>query len=93
MAYISNIQTKHGQFQKGTSGNPSGRPAGSRNRSTWLAEQLLEGEYEQLIKQAITMAKEGNIHALRLCLERVIPIRKERSIELELPPPHPPCQH
>jgi hypothetical protein len=32
------------------------------------------------------MAKGGNILALRLCLERVIPIRKERSIELDLPP-------
>lgn len=79
-------RTKEGLFRKGTSGNPSGRPIGSRNQATLLAEQLLEGESEQLIRQAITMAKKGNTHALRLCLERVIPIRKERSIELELPP-------
>jgi hypothetical protein len=76
---------KHGQFKKGTSGNPSGRPIGSRNRATLLAEQLLEGEAEPLIRECINLAKKGNIHALRLCLERVIPIRKERSIELGLP--------
>ena len=86
MTNKSDIRTKHGQFKKGTSGNPSGRPIGSRNRATLLAEQLLEGEAEQLIRQCVSLAKKGNIHALRLCLERVLPIRKERSIELELPP-------
>ena len=30
-------------FQKGQSGNPAGRPRGSRNRSTILFENLLEG--------------------------------------------------
>jgi hypothetical protein len=81
----SNTRTKHGEFKEGTSGNPSGRPVGSRNRSVLLAEQLLEGEAEQLIRQAVTLAKKGNTYALRLCLERVLPIRKERSIELDLP--------
>jgi len=74
------------RYKKGTSGNPSGRPTGSRNRATLLAEQLLDGEAEQLVRQAVKLAKKGNVHALRLCLERVLPIRKERSIELELPP-------
>src|ERR1017187_2071154 len=84
----SKIRTKDGQFKKGTSGNPSGRPTGSRNRATLMAEQYLEGEAEQLTRKVVDMAKGGNILALRLCLERVIPIRRERSIELELPPAH-----
>ena len=75
-----------GKFKKGTSGNPSGRPLGSRNKATLLAEQLLDGEAEQLTRQVVNLAKKGNIQALRLCLERLIPIRKERSIELDLPP-------
>ena len=43
MANKSDTRTKQGKFKKGTSGNPSGRPIGSRNRATLLAEQLLEG--------------------------------------------------
>src|SRR4051794_181498 len=31
-------------FQPGQSGNPHGRPKGSRNKTTLLAEALLEGE-------------------------------------------------
>ena len=86
MANESNTRTKDGQFKKGASGNPSGRPPGSRNRATLLAEHLLEGESEQLVSKAIKLAKKGNVHALRLCLERLLPIRKERTIALELPP-------
>ena len=31
-----------GKFQKGVSGNPAGRPLGSRNRASLLMESLLE---------------------------------------------------
>ncbi|MGA2988794.1 MAG: DUF5681 domain-containing protein [Terriglobia bacterium] len=79
------MKTNKGQFQKNTSGNPSGRPVGSRNRATLLAEQLLEGEAPQLIRKAFELANNGDVHALRLCLSRVYPIPKERCIDLELP--------
>ena len=75
-----------GHFSKGTSGNPSGRPPGSRNHATLLMESLLEGEAEQLTRKAIELALGGDITALRLCLERLIPPRKDRPIHLILPP-------
>jgi Family of unknown function (DUF5681) len=75
-----------GQWPKGTSGNPSGRPPGSRNKATLAMEALLEGEAEQLTRKAIEMALEGETFALRLCLERLLPARKDRPIELNLPP-------
>ena len=75
-----------GQFSKGTSGNPSGRPPGSRNHATLLMESLLEGEAEQLTRKAIELALAGDITALRLCLERLMPPRKDRPIHLILPP-------
>ena len=75
-----------GHFSKGTSGNPSGRPLGSRNHATVLMESLFEGEAEQLTRKAIEMALAGDITALRLCLERLIPPRKDRPIHLILPP-------
>jgi len=74
-----------GRFHKGVSGNPSGRPPGSRNRATLLLESLLENEGEQLIQKAIEMALEGETTTMRLCLDRLIPVRKDRPIHLPLP--------
>jgi hypothetical protein len=79
-------RSSKGQFKKGTSGNPTGRPAGSRNKASLLVEQLLEDDAEALGRKVIEMAKEGNTHALRLALERIVPPRKERTIELDLRP-------
>src|SRR4029077_7685570 len=44
-------------WHPGQSGNPSGRPKGSRNRTTLAAEALLDGEAEQLTRKAIELAK------------------------------------
>ncbi len=74
-----------GRFQKGVSGNPSGRPRGSRNRATRLAEAMLEHEAEELMRQAIDLAKSGDTVALRLCIERLVAKRTERAIQFELP--------
>src|SRR5450759_4888192 len=74
-----------GHFSKGTSGNPAGRPLGSRTHATLLMESLLEGEAEQLTRKAMELAMAGDITALRLCLERLIPPRKDRPIHLLLP--------
>ena len=75
-----------GRFSKGTSGNPSGRPLGSRNHATVLMESLLEGRAEELLQKTMEMALAGDITALRLCLERLMPVRKDRPIQLSLPP-------
>lgn len=82
----SSQRTTKGKFKKGASGNPAGRPAGSRNKGTLACEQLLDDECQLLILKAMEMGKKGNIHALRLCLERILPVRKERTIHLELRP-------
>jgi hypothetical protein len=74
-----------GHFQKGQSGNPAGRPRGSRNRSTLAAEILLEGEAEALTRRAIELALEGDTTALKLCLERIVPRRRSRSVAFDLP--------
>ena len=48
-----------GQFAKGTSGNPAGRPPGSRNHATLLMESLLEEEAETLTAKLLNWRKEG----------------------------------
>jgi hypothetical protein len=73
------------QFQRGVSGNPGGRPLGARNRATVLAEQLLEGEAERLVREAIDRAMAGDVLAMRLCLERILPVLRGRRIQLDLP--------
>ena len=74
------------QWRKGVSGNPAGRPRGSRNRATLAMEALLEEGAAQLIHKAMTMALAGDTAALRLCLERILPARRDRVVHLELPP-------
>ncbi len=72
-------------FEKGRSGNPAGRPKGARNRATVAAESLLDGEAEALTRRAIDLALGGDTTALRLCLERLIPPRREREVYIDLP--------
>jgi len=74
-----------GRFRKGESGNPNGRPMGARNKATEAAELLLDGEAEALTRKAVELALEGEAEALRLCLERIIPPRRGRSVKLGLP--------
>ena len=73
-------------FAKGESGNPAGKPKGARHRVTLATEALLDGEAEALTRKAIEMALAGDGAALRLCLERILPIRRERPVRFQLPP-------
>jgi hypothetical protein len=72
-------------FQKGCSGNPQGRPPGARNAATVIAEQLLDGEAATITRKAIELAKQGDLPALRLCLERIVPPRRDRPVNFALP--------
>ena len=81
-----NSRNKKGQFHAGTSGNQSGRPKGARNKSTLAALELIGEESEALSRKAIELALEGDIAALRLCLDRIAPTLKERPLPaFELP--------
>jgi len=73
-------------FQKGESGNPAGRPRGSRNRATLLMESLLADDAEAIGRKAIEMAKQGDMAAIRLCMDRLSPARKGEPVAFELPP-------
>lgn len=72
-------------FPKGQSGNPSGRPAGSRNATTLAVEKLLEGEAVAITRTCIDRAKGGDSIALRLVMERVVPLRRGRPVQFDLP--------
>jgi hypothetical protein len=71
-------------FAKGVSGNPAGRPAGSRNPATEIAQALLDGEADALTRKCVELALEGDRAMMKLCLERIVP-RRGRAVRLEMP--------
>jgi hypothetical protein len=72
-------------FLPGESGNPAGRPRGSRNKKTLVLEALLDDESEALMRRVIGLAKMGDDVAMRLVFARMLPPRRERPVPLELP--------
>ena len=75
-----------GKFAPGNRANPKGRIPGSRNKATLAAQAMLDGEVENLTRKAVELALEGDTTALRLCLERILPARKEAALApLDLP--------
>src|SRR4029077_13663458 len=83
---LEKTDTKQGtRFRKGQSGNPSGRPQGARNKTTLAVEALLDGEAENLTRKAIELAKAGDGPSLRLCLDRLVPARKDRPVAFDMP--------
>jgi hypothetical protein len=65
-------------------GNP-GRPKGARHKATMAAQMLLDGQAKALTQKAIDQALAGDTVALRLCLERLVPPRRDRIIRFALP--------
>lgn len=78
-------QNKEHLWKKGQSGNPNGKKPGTRHKATLAIEKLLDDEGEELTRKAIELAKEGDLVALRLCLERICPPRRSRPIAIDLP--------
>lgn len=65
-------------------GNP-GKAKGTRHKTTLAIEALLDGEAEKLTKKAIDLAMAGDITALRLCMDRLAPVRRDRPVTFDLP--------
>jgi F0F1-type ATP synthase gamma subunit len=72
-------------FQKGQSGNPAGRPRGIVNRATALAQTLLSERAEGIARKVIAL-EEGDMAAIRVCMERLVPPIKHQPVAVELPP-------
>jgi hypothetical protein len=71
-------------FQPGVSGNPAGRPRGSRNKSSILLESVVERDLEAIMQKVSTLAKEGNIAAARLCVS-ALGRRRGQPVTCDLP--------
>lgn len=73
------------QFKRGQSGNPKGKPRGARNKSTLTAEKLLEGSLDKICQRIEEEALNGNMQAAKMILDRVLPCKKDRVIQIDLP--------
>lgn len=73
------------KFPKGKSGNPVGRPKGSRNQATLLAIAAMEGELHSIVTAIIKAAKEGDMAAARLVVDKLVSTAKDRPMALVLP--------
>ncbi|MCJ2080169.1 DUF5681 domain-containing protein [Methylobacterium sp. J-090] len=73
-------------FKPGRSGNPRGRPKGARSKALLALEALFDNEAETISRRAIELALGGDGPALRLCMERILPARKDRPVLFDMPP-------
>lgn len=72
-------------FTKGVSGNPKGRPKGSRNKAGLLVQNLIDGKSEEIALALIKRAVKGDFPAVKFCLERLLPPQRSRPITVALP--------
>ncbi len=79
----NNGRKTDGTFAEGNS--LGGKPKGARHKITLAVEALMEGQHEALTKVAIEKALEGDMVALRLCLDRIAPARKDTPVSVDLP--------
>jgi Family of unknown function (DUF5681) len=72
-------------FRPGESGNPNGRPTGARNRVSTLALKLMDADAEPVIVALIQAAKGGDVAAIKLVLDRVAPLPRNRPVQFTTP--------
>ena len=73
-------------FKPGQSGNPAGRAVGSRNKKTLAAEAALFEHARELVDDLVARAKRGEPAAMRLAMDRILPVGRGRPLPIELPP-------
>jgi hypothetical protein len=79
------IRSESGQFVKGVSGNPAGRPKGSKNKITELKQDLEVAvrsnvnpqDISDIVERMVIEAKTGNVQAAKLILDKTISNAKE----------------
>jgi hypothetical protein len=61
----------------------SGRPVGSKNKSSLILAALSDGDKDELVRKGLELAKAGDVAMLKFFLDRILP--RERTIRIDLP--------
>jgi len=75
-----------GRYLPGASGNPKGMAQGYRHPKTVILQALLDEDGPAVARAALKLAKKGNVAALRLIMERLLPAQRRRTVTIDLPP-------
>jgi hypothetical protein len=67
-------------FPPGVSGNIAGRPRGTRNRASVIAEALSDSDVTAIVRALVAKAKKGDVVAARVLLDRIWPIPKSSAV-------------
>jgi len=62
-----------------------GRPPGSRNKVARICQETLEKHAEVVTKKCLQMAVQGNPTAMRLCMDRLMPAHRHRTVKFKVP--------
>lgn len=73
-----------GQFKPGVSGNPKGKPKGAKDKRTALRE-MFEPHKEELFKTLIHWANIGDMSAMRIVMDRIMPPVRELPMKVTIP--------
>jgi hypothetical protein len=71
------------KYKKGQSGNPAGRPKGTSKANK--LRRAIANDLEHIISAMVAAAREGDVSAAKLLLDRVIPALKPMDIPVALP--------
>ena len=75
-----------GRFPKGVSGNPAGRRKGIPNKVSRKVIERIADNRDALLDVLLAKALDGDLLALKLCLERLCPPQKELPLpSIKLP--------
>ena len=72
-------------FGRGVSGNAAGRPRGSRNRATVMAEAVSEDDALAITGAVVAKARKGDMVAAKIVLDRLWPAARGRAVAIGLP--------
>jgi len=75
-------------WPKGVSGNPNGRPDGALSRKTIHVRRLLDADAEAVIAKLIELALSGDVAAIKIVMDRISPVPRDRPIAVALPEIH-----
>jgi hypothetical protein len=73
-------------WPKGTSGNPAGRPPGSRHRALVALDAIGAEGAAAVLRAVVKAARGGDMRAAEILLRRLWPERRGRPLRLDLPP-------